>query len=118
LRRILVDSARERRASKRRGGVFCETLTEGAAPAPQLSVEVLDLHLALEKLAGLDPRTAQVIELRYFGGLTLTETAEVLEVSVATIKRDWEVDRAFLIDQLSRVRPQEPDSPSQPTEAK
>src|SRR5580658_641314 len=100
LRRILVDHARQRRSEKRGGGLQATTLVEASAVARPFEENLLDLHDALDGLAALDPRAARVIELRYFGGLTEMEAAEVLEISVATIKRDWEAGRAWLVDRL------------------
>ena len=100
LRRILVDAARERKAAKRGGGVAAETLKEGSSHSRPMEDEILDMHIALEKLAELDARAAQVIELRYFGGLTEKEAAEAVGISMATLKRDWEIGRAFLIDRM------------------
>lgn len=101
LRRILVDAARERHAAKRGGGAQPVTLDEAVATPRSLEDEILDLHHALEKLSELDSRAAQVVELRYFGGLTEKEAAEVIGISVATLKRDWEAGRAFLVNQLT-----------------
>ena len=100
LRRILVDHARERLAQKRGGGAAVTMLTEGSARTPPFDESLLDLHRALDELAAMDGRTAQVIELRYFGGLTEQEAAEVLGISVATLKRDWEAGRAWLVGRL------------------
>ena len=100
LRSILVNAARARKAAKRGRGVPAETLKEGSSHSRPMEDQILDLHIALEKLAELDARAAQVIELRYFGGLTEKEAAEATGISVATLKRDWEIGRAFLIDQL------------------
>jgi RNA polymerase sigma-70 factor, ECF subfamily len=100
LRRILVDHARQRRSEKRGGGLQATTLVEASAVARPFEENLLDLHDALDGLATLDPRAARVIELRYFGGLTEIEAAEVLEISVTTIKRDWEAGRAWLVDRL------------------
>lgn len=100
LRRILVDHAREKLAHKRGGGADMTTLTEGAARTPPFDEKLLDLHTALNELASMDGRTAQAIELRYFGGLTEKEAAEVLGISVATLKRDWEAGRAWLVGRL------------------
>jgi RNA polymerase sigma-70 factor (ECF subfamily) len=100
LRRILVDHARQRRSEKRGGGLQATTLVEASLVARPFEENLLDLHDALDGLAALDPRAARVIELRYFGGLTEMEAAEVLEISVATIKRDWEAGRAWLVDRL------------------
>ena len=100
LRRILVDHARQRRSEKRGGGLQATTLVEASAIARPFEENLLDLHDALDVLAVLDPRAARVIELRYFGGLTEIEAAEVLDISVTTIKRDWEAGRAWLVDRL------------------
>jgi RNA polymerase sigma factor (TIGR02999 family) len=100
LRRILVDYARQHRSEKRGGGLQAATLTEGSAVARPFEDDLLDLHDALDELAVLDPRAARAIELRYFGGLSEKEAAEVLEISVATVKRDWEAGRAWLVDRL------------------
>jgi RNA polymerase sigma factor (TIGR02999 family) len=100
MRRVLVDHARTRLAAKRGGELQRVTLGDvGAGPAEAGDgdgVDVLALHEALERLALLDPRQARLVELRYFGGLGIEETAEALEVSPATVKRDWAVARAWL----------------------
>ena len=95
MRRILVDHARRKRASKREGGERV-TLDESVAEAPQRSVDLIALDDALMKLAALDPRQAKVVELRFFGGLDIEQTAESLGTSPATVKRDWTFARAFL----------------------
>lgn len=100
LRRILVDHAREKLAHKRGHGAEVTTLTEGSASTPPFDEKLLDLHAALKELELMDARTAQVIELRYFGGLTETEAAEVLGISVASLKRDWAAGRAWLAGRL------------------
>lgn len=100
LRRILVDHARQRQSEKRGGGLQATTLGEGSAIARPFEENLLDLHAALDGLSTLDPRAAQVIELRFFGGLTEKEAAEVLGISIATLKRDWEAGRAWLVDRL------------------
>ncbi len=100
LRRILVDHAREKLAQKRGRGVSVTTLKEDSARTPPFDETLLDLHGALDELASMDGRAAQVIELRYFGGLTEKEAAEVLGISVATLKRDWEAGRAWLVGRL------------------
>jgi RNA polymerase sigma-70 factor, ECF subfamily len=100
LRRILVDHARQRRADKRGGGIAATELVEGSAVVPPFEESLLDLHHALDELSALDSRAAQAIELRYFGGLTEKEAAEVLGISIATLKRDWEAGRAWLVDRL------------------
>lgn len=98
MRRVLVDHARTRLAAKRGGALQRVTLGDvgaGAADSGE-DMDVLALHEALEELAVLDPRQARLVELRYFGGLGIEETAEALEVSPATVKRDWAVARAWL----------------------
>jgi RNA polymerase sigma factor (TIGR02999 family) len=92
MRQVLVDHARRRQAAKRDG--VRVTLVEAAAKAAPL--EVLDLETALEELAALDARQAQVVEMRYFAGLDIEETAEVLGVSPRTVKREWQTARAWL----------------------
>jgi RNA polymerase sigma factor (TIGR02999 family) len=100
MRSILVDHARARGASKRGGGAEPVTLaTLGETPGQ--SVEVLELDEALRGLAALDPRKATLVELRWFGGLSIEEAAEVLEVSPATAKREWRTARAWLRRELS-----------------
>jgi RNA polymerase sigma factor (TIGR02999 family) len=100
MRRILVDYARRNRAGKRGGGEGRSPLHD-AIEAPDFS-EYLEISECLEKLEALDARAAQVIELRFFGGLTHQETARVLDVSVGTIERDWIYARAWLCRALSR----------------
>jgi RNA polymerase sigma factor (TIGR02999 family) len=104
MRRILADHARRHRAAKRGGGavrVPLELVEGGAAATPAGDdVAADDLDAALEDLAKLDERQARVVELRFFGGLSIEETAEVLAVSTATVKRDWLVARAWLHREL------------------
>ena len=98
MRRILVDHARRRNAARRGGGQTLISLAESQAPAAEVPFD--DLDRALEDLARLSERQAKVVELRYFGGLTIEETAEVLNVSPMTVKRDWTVARAWLFREL------------------
>ena len=101
MRRALVDHARSRAAAKRGGGLEPETLgVEVATPTPMPPIEVLALDQALDRLAAVDPDLARVVELRFFGGLTLEETAEVASRSLASVKRDWRAARAFLHREL------------------
>ena len=101
LRRILVDHAREKLAEKRGGGAEMRPLKEISASVAPFEERLLDLHTALDELAAMDSRTARAIEMRYFGGLTEMETPEVLGISVATLKRDWDAGRAWLVDRLA-----------------
>ena len=97
MRRILVERARARQALKRGGVAPRVTLDESLAGGPDLSaasVDVLALNQALERLEALDPARARIVELRYFGGLSVEETAAELDLSPATVKRHWTVARA------------------------
>jgi RNA polymerase sigma factor (TIGR02999 family) len=100
MRRILVSYARSQRAEKRCGGALKMELDEAAVVSPEESKEIIDLHEALERLAALDSRKAQVVELKYFGGLNYDEMAEVLKVSPVTVRRDWRFARAWLYTEL------------------
>jgi RNA polymerase sigma-70 factor (ECF subfamily) len=102
IRRILVDHARQRKRRKRGGGAARVTLDDAVALAPQRDEEILALDEALEKLAKLDPRQAQVVEMRFFGGLSVKEVAEQLKVSTRTVEGDWTMARAWLLRELSR----------------
>lgn len=99
IRRILVDQARARKADKRGGGRTRVELEAGMAI--EESVDLLDLELALKELEKLAPRQVKLIELRYFGGLSETESAEVLRVSRRTVSGDWAMAKAWLKSQLS-----------------
>ena len=98
MRQILVDHARRRRAAKRDS--IRVSLDEAVQPASEREVDLVRLDDALGELSALDPRQGRVVELRYFGGLKLEEAAEVLGVSVATVKRDWAMAMAWLFDRL------------------
>jgi len=111
MRRILVEHARKRDASKRGGGFRRVTLSDDLPAAGRRSVETLALHEALEKLARRSPRQAQTAELRYFGGLTVNETAHALGVSERTVRQDWRVAKAWLSRELSRG-PRSADGPT------
>jgi RNA polymerase sigma factor (TIGR02999 family) len=104
MRHILVDHARARNSARRGGGIAHVTLDEAAVLAPERTDEILALDRALDELSALDARQAQVVELRYFGGLTLAETAEYLGVSSDTITRDWNLAKAFLYRQVMGSR--------------
>jgi RNA polymerase sigma-70 factor (ECF subfamily) len=104
MRQILVERARARAALKRGGGQPRVTLVDGLAAAPDDSpVDLLALDQALSRLAELDAQQARIVELRYFGGLSVEETADALHISPATVKRDWSVARAFLARELGRT---------------
>lgn len=96
MRRILVDFARSRRYEKRGGGAVAIQLDEAALVSGETSTDLVALNEALLSLAKLDDRQSRVVELRFFGGLTVEETAEVLKVSEATVRRDWSLARAWL----------------------
>ncbi|MEZ5988441.1 MAG: sigma-70 family RNA polymerase sigma factor [Planctomycetota bacterium] len=100
MRRILVDHARRRKRLKRGGDRSRVELDEGVALSPERDEDLLALHEALEKLEGLDERQARIVELRFFGGLTVEEVAEVLGVSKRTVEADWTVVRAWLRREL------------------
>ena len=100
MRQILVDHARATLRDKRGAGVRPLELDEAALLSPEPTREILDLHEALEKLAVLDARKSSVVELSYFGGLKQEEIAEVLNVSVVTVRRDWIFSKAWLYAEL------------------
>ena len=102
MRRILVSHARKQRAAKRGQGGIAVTLHENQAVDEGRNVDLLALDEALAALESIDARQCRVIELRYFGGLTIEETAEALGISPATVKLDWSLARAWLFRQLSR----------------
>jgi RNA polymerase sigma factor (TIGR02999 family) len=101
MRRIMVDHARERQALKRGHGARKVRLDEAASVTERRSEELLALDDALERLAGQDPRKSQIVELRYFGGLTVKETAEFLKLSLRTVEREWNMAKAWLYRALS-----------------
>ena len=96
MRQILVQRARAKKAAKRGGAPDRVTLEEHLVSAPPPDIDVLALDEALTRLAALDPEQARIVELRYFGGLTVEETADVIGVSPATVKRQWAMARAWL----------------------
>jgi RNA polymerase sigma factor (TIGR02999 family) len=105
MRRILVDHARARHAGKRGAGGRAVSLAnvDGAVDGSGDEVDLLALHDALERLGSLDPLQARLVELRYFAGLSIDETAEALEISASTVKREWVVARAWLRRELERT---------------
>lgn len=100
MRQILVDHARTRLAAKRGGGEYRLSLSEADHLAEKHDVSLLALDDALRRLEALDPQKSRIIELRYFGGLTIEETAEALRISPATVKRDWRMARAWLRSEI------------------
>ena len=103
MRQILVDHARARLAKKRDGG-YRVTLAEDISAVEPQEADVLAIDDALGRLAGLDPQQARVVELRYFGGLSIRETSEALSVSEATVKREWATARAWLHREITNAR--------------
>ena len=102
MRRILVDHARAQKAWKRGRGVAKIPIDEAVGLADQRSVDIIALDDALKELAEMDPRQSRMVELRFFGGLSLEEAAEVLGVGVATVSRDWVAVKAWLHRELQR----------------
>src|SRR5215467_14137054 len=102
MRRILVDSARARGTDKRGGGAIRVSVDEAAVLSPEPDASMVALDDALEALARIAPRQAKVVELRYFGGLSVEQTVEVMGVSERTVMRDWEFAKAWLSRELSR----------------
>jgi RNA polymerase sigma factor (TIGR02999 family) len=101
MRQILVSYARSQRSQKRGGGALkVVDLDQAAIVSPEESTEIVDLHEALEQLSTLDSRKAQVVELKYFGGLNYDEIAEVLRISPVTVRRDWRFAKAWLYTEL------------------
>jgi RNA polymerase sigma factor (TIGR02999 family) len=100
MRQVLVDHAREKQTQKRDGGIQIE-LDSRVAPVGERVLDFLALNEALTSLAKLDPRQALMVELRFFAGLSIEDTAEVLDMSPATVKRDWLTARAWLFQQMT-----------------
>jgi RNA polymerase sigma-70 factor (ECF subfamily) len=100
MRRILLDYSRSHQAAKRGGNVEKVYLQEAAIVSTARAADVVALDEALIRLAELDPQQARLVELRFFGGLSIEETADVLEVSPATVKRSWNVAKAWLAREL------------------
>lgn len=105
MRRILLDYSRSHQAAKRGGHVEKVYLQEAAIVSTARAADVVALDEALVRLAELDPQQARLVELRFFGGLSIDETADVLEVSPATVKRSWNVAKAWLARELGRGTP-------------
>jgi RNA polymerase sigma factor (TIGR02999 family) len=104
MRHILVDHARERGAQKRGGGMTKLSLDEAVSFAQQKEVDLIALDDALRDLARFDADQSRIVELRFFGGLTIEETAEALRISPATVKREWTLAKAWLHEKIVRDR--------------
>jgi RNA polymerase sigma-70 factor (ECF subfamily) len=108
MRRILVNHARDRSAAKRGGQVERVPLTDAADALAMPQVDVIAIHDALDRLHELDARKSRIVELKFFGGLTTGEISEVMEISPATVEREWSFARAWLYDVISAGDPQPP----------
>ena len=104
MRRILIDHARQHAFKKRGGGMREVPIEDVRLAVPPLDVDLLALDRALESLSIVDERKARIVELRYFGGMTIQETADALTVSVDTVKRDWQVAKLWLLRALENER--------------
>ena len=102
MREILIDHARNRQAAKRRSHFVLLNLNEELVVSRERDADLVALDEALERLAALDPRKARVVEMRFFGGLSVQESAEVLNVSEKTVRRDWQFAKTWLLRELSR----------------
>jgi RNA polymerase sigma factor (TIGR02999 family) len=100
MRRVLLNYARDKRRGKRGGGAYMVSLSEAEVVSEGQSVELIALDEALQRLSAVDERKGRVVELRYFGGLSVQETAEVLGVSPVTVARDWDMARAWLAREM------------------
>jgi len=108
MRRILVEHARARDAEKRGGGWQRITMDLSASLPASQPLDVADVNAAIEELAALDELQSRIVDLRFFGGLSIAETADVLEISPATVKREWQIARAWLSRRLGGERDAEP----------
>jgi RNA polymerase sigma factor (TIGR02999 family) len=105
MRQILVNHAKRHLAAKHGGGRPNISIDEAQPALHQEAAEIVTLHETLELLHALDPRKAKVVEMRYFGGLSIEETAEALGVSIGTVNRDWRLARSWLIREMNREKP-------------
>jgi len=103
MRQILVERARARHAAKRGGSQIRITLSEAVAAPDEMSIDLLALDQALTRLADLDPEHARIVELRFFAGLSIEESAEAMAISPATVKRGWNLARAWLKRELQKA---------------
>ena len=104
MRRILVNHAVARNTTKRGSGVPLVSLDAALGVLDEQALSALDLHRALQGLEKLDPRQAQIVEMRFFGGLSVAETAEVLAISAATVKREWSLAKRWLEQEMSTAQ--------------
>jgi RNA polymerase sigma factor (TIGR02999 family) len=100
MRRILINHAEARNAAKRNGGAEALALEDALGVFTDPRIDMLELNRSLERLTSLDPQQGRVVELRYFGGLSIDETAEVLGISAATVKREWSTAKVWLLHQM------------------
>ena len=108
MRQALVDSARRFKAAKRGGGQRIYSLDEVSTIFTEPNVDLVALDEALERLAKFDPRQGAIVELRFFGGLTIEQTAQVLNISPTTVKREWQSARAWLFGELRQGQSESP----------
>ena len=101
MRHILIDHARKHAAQKRGGGEYRVSLSGAEGISSERDVNLVTLDEALNRLAEIDPKRSRIVELRFFGGLSIEETADLLKVSTPTVERDWRVARAFLRREVS-----------------
>lgn len=106
MRQIMISEARRRGAAKRGGGALHLTLESSVVSVDELSSELVSLNDALDRLEGSNDRLARIVECRFFAGLSVEETAEAIEVSTRTVKRDWRIARAWLYRELNMPHPQ------------
>ena len=104
MRRILVDHARQKQADKRGDGLARITLADLDVGTPETDLDVLAVNDALDRLAAEEPRLAELVNLRFFAGMSIADTAQALDMSPATVKRDWTFARAWLYDQIEQHR--------------
>jgi RNA polymerase sigma-70 factor, ECF subfamily len=107
MRRVLTDFARSRRYIKRGGDAVHLPFEEALFPRREDAPDIVDLDEALNVLASMDQRKTQVVELRFFGGFSVEETAKVLDISVETVHRDWKLAKVWLMRELSKEKPDE-----------
>lgn len=110
IRRILIDHARERHALKRGGGQQRVRIEDHEIAAPDRELDLVALNEALDELAEIDERQARIVELRFFGGLTVPEVAEAMSIGARSVDRDWQVARAWLFHRLSEHEPERSDA--------